>query len=169
MRPLGAATLLPTCGRAADVRGNWIRIWAGARGVELGAVRGQGARGKRGGDCRAMAAAHGLVGRHRAADLGELDDEEHGCPDELDGGPGGYEDGERVFAELGAELGAEEGAFLLSFWRGGEGFEVGECETDEEGDAGHHEDDVDDEGAVVVDGNAIVDPGAVTGLISTWT
>lgn len=48
-------------------------------------------------------AFHVLVCGLVAGDLDELDDEEHGDPDQLHGGPEGEDDGEGVAVHQGAE------------------------------------------------------------------
>jgi len=50
---------------------------------------------------------HGLVRGQAPGDLHDLHDEEHGYPEELEGGPNGEDDGEGVAVEGCAEGGGE--------------------------------------------------------------
>ncbi len=126
-------------------------------------------------------AKHVLVGGHGARDLDELHEEQHGDPGELERGPEGEEQGVGVGVDYAAEGWGEDVALVGG--GGGEGGEIcaiglvdgggwreglwgGRTLVGEHVVGEHAEgevDEVEEEVAVVVDADAVVDPGAVAG------
>jgi len=58
---------------------------------------------------------HALIRGEVARDLEELDADQHGHPCQLESGPNGKYDGERIFVEDFAEFRREDGALRVFF------------------------------------------------------
>ena len=104
-----------------------------------------------------VAGSHGFVGCFGAGDLEGLDDEEHGYPDELEGGPDNEEDGEGIFKQLPAKVSVENVALVGLGWSW-ERKNIDEGEADEDEDANHHEYCIQEEVTVIIYGDTVVDP-----------